>query len=164
MLRRIPAQRRKALEPAAPDKGWDRVLVVGYGPAGQQVVAALQSAHVPFLILEFNPNTVAAYSASLPIELGDATQAEILHHVGVGRSRAVVVTVPDPGVSRVIIEQVRHLAPGVPVIARGRYHLYAPVLSQAGAQAVVDEEQLVGAEMARRILEWIKPRAAGGQS
>jgi len=164
LLRRIPAQRRKAIEPAAPGKSWDRVLVVGYGPAGQQVVAALQSAEIPFLILEFNPNTVAAYGASLPIELGDATQPEILHHAGVGQSRAVVVTVPDPAVSRVIIEQVRHMAPGVPVIARGRYHMYAPVLEQAGARAVVDEEQLVGAEMARRLLEWIKQRASGGHS
>jgi acetate kinase len=43
--------------------------------------------------------------------VGDASQPEILQHVGVGQFRAVVVTILDPLVSRVIIEQVRCLAP-----------------------------------------------------
>ncbi|MCC6859613.1 MAG: cation:proton antiporter [Bryobacterales bacterium] len=152
LLRRVPARARRGLEPPALEKRWERVIVVGYGPAGQQVVDTLVRNGAAFLVLEFNPNTVAAYSSTLPIELGDATQPEILQHAGVGQCRAVVITIPDPAASRVIIGQVADLAPDVPVIVRARYHQYAPVLEEAGAAFTVDEEQIVGAEMARQLL------------
>lgn len=151
VMRRIPARQRRDLEPARSESQWDRVIVIGYGPAGQQVVAALQQAKMRFLVLEFNPNTVSAFSSTLPIELGDATQPEILQHFGVGQSRAVVITIPDPSASRVIVEQVRRLAQDVPVIVRARYHQYAAMLEHAGATSTIDEEQIVGSEMARYI-------------
>jgi CPA2 family monovalent cation:H+ antiporter-2 len=152
LLRRVPARQRRGLESAPAEKKWDRVIVVGYGPAGQQVVGALRQADIPFLVLEFNPNTVAAFGSTLPIELGDATQPEILQHVGVGQCRAVVVTIPDPSAARVIVEQATRLAPNVPVIVRARYHQYAAMLDHAGASSTVDEEQIVGTEMARQVV------------
>ncbi len=160
LLRRIPARRRRrGLEQGSAENRWDRVIVIGYGPAGQQVVAALRQAGVRFLVLEFNPATVSAFSSTLPMELGDATQPEILQHVGVGQCRAVVVTIPDPFASRVIVEQVARLARGIPVIVRARYHQYAGMLEHAGASSTVDEEQIVGTEMARQLLGRVAPRA-----
>lgn len=156
LMRRIPAQRRRGMEPEIVERRWDRVVVIGYGPAGQQVVDALQREGTRFLVLEFNPNTVLAYSASLPIELGDATQPENLQHIGVGQCRAVVITVPDPAASRVIVEQVAQLAPRVPVIVRARYHQYAAMLEQAGATETVDEEEIVGTELASRLMRELK--------
>lgn len=155
LLRRIPSRQRRGLETPLPERRWDRIIVIGYGPAGQQVVSALQQAGIRFLVLEFNPNTVAAFGSVLPIELGDATQAEILQHAGVGQCRAVVVTVPDPAASRAIVGQVRHLAPHAPVIVRARYHQYAGMLEQAGASATIDEEEIVGSEMARQLLHQV---------
>ncbi len=152
LVRKVPARQRRGLEAKTKEKRWDRVIVVGYGPAGQRVVEALQSEGTPFLVLEFNPHTVSAFSASLPIELGDATQPEILHHVGVGQSRGVVITIPDPAAARVIIEQVGRIAPHVPVIARARYHQYAAMLKSAGAAETIDEEVIMGTEMARQVL------------
>ena len=160
LLRRIPAGRRRALEPRPGENRWDRVLVIGYGPAGQRVVSALQQAGVRFLVLEFNPNTVSAFGSTLPIELGDATQPEILQHVGIGQCRAVVITIPDPAASRVIIEQVTRLAQNVPVIVRARYHQYAAMLEHAGATSTVDEEQIVGTEMAGQVLRQLKTGAS----
>ncbi len=162
LLRRVRARQRRALEPAPTERTWERVIVVGYGPAGQEVVAALQREHVRFLVLEFNPNTVTGFKSTLPIELGDATQPEILQHIGVGQSRAVVITIPDPYTSRVIIEQVTRLAPGVPIIVRARYNLAAPVLEHAGATSVVNEEHIVGAEMAREVRLRLAPETAAG--
>jgi CPA2 family monovalent cation:H+ antiporter-2 len=160
LLRRIPIRQRRALEPQTAGDRWDRVIVIGYGPAGQQVVAALQQEGIRFLVLEFNPMTVSAFGATLPIELGDATQPEILQHVGVGQCRAVVVTIPDPQASRVIVEQVSRLAHAVPLVVRARYHQYAPMLEHAGATATVDEEQIVGTEMASQVLRHLTGAAA----
>lgn len=134
--------------------------MIGYGPAGQQVVNALERAETPLLVLEFNPNTVSAFSSTLPIELGDATQPEILQHIGIRRARAVVVTIPDPSASRIIVEHVARIAPNVPVIVRARYHQFAEMLGHAGATCTVDEEQIVGSEMAREVLRHLTSTAA----
>ncbi len=149
------------VEQVAKGGAGNTVIVIGYGPAGQEVVDALQRAGIPVLILEFNPNTAAAFASTLPMQVGDATQLEILEHAGVAGARAVIVTIPDPSASRAIIEQVRRLAPGVPVIARGRYHQYAPMLETAGAVSVIDEEQIVGTEMAQQALRLLTSGSSG---
>ena len=160
ILRRFPRRRRRLVETPAARRQWDRVLVVGFGPAGQRVVDALREAGIPFLVIEFNPNTVRTHQPLLPIELGDATQPEVLQNAGIGGARALVVTVPDPSTSRLIAGQAVGLAPSVPVIVRSRYHQYAPMLAATGAASTVDEEEIVGAEMAREILRCAKKRGA----
>ncbi len=132
---------------------WRRVLVVGFGPAGRAVVRGLQAKGIPFFVLELNPNTVAEYRIQFPIELGDATQPEVLLHAGVGASIAVVVTVPDPTACRLAVAAVQRLAPGVPILARLRYHQYLPELRDAGADHIVDEEETVGLRLAGEAIE-----------
>lgn len=160
---RLPAGggRRKAGMLDAPGSGQRRVLVVGFGPAGQAVVEELRDAGLPLLVLELNPNTVAAHRADFPIEIGDATQREILEHFGVSSAAAVVVTIPDPGTARMIIRQAKILAPDIPVISRSRHHLHAPELLEAGADAIVDEEEIVGAQIAVRLRALLPDEATG---
>jgi CPA2 family monovalent cation:H+ antiporter-2 len=152
-LRRwMPRAVRAELDIASPRPDWKRVLVVGYGPAGQHVVCLLQEQKVPFLVMDMNPDTVAANRQRLPIELGDATQREVLHHAGVGQSLAVVITIPDPATALLVCDAAQRLAPGVPIVARSRYHMYAQRLSEAGADCVADEEQIVGGYLAQQAL------------
>lgn len=131
------------------------VIVVGYGPAGQAVAAALEEARTPYVILELNPKTVAAYRYRRSIALGDATQPEILDHAGVGEARAVVITLPDTVAVRRIIHQVKALAPAVPVIARARHHIAVDELKGAGADAIVDEEEVTGAQLGRSLAAYL---------
>ena len=160
---RMPAGggRRKGGMLHAPGSGRRRVLVVGFGPAGQAVVEELRHAGLPLLVLELNPNTVAAHRADFPIEIGDATQREILEHFGVSSAAAVVVTIPDPGTARMIIRQAKMLAPDIPVITRSRHHLHAPELLEAGADAIVDEEEIVGAQIAVQLRALLPDEAKG---
>jgi CPA2 family monovalent cation:H+ antiporter-2 len=134
------------------DRMTDHIIVVGFGPAGQQVVQDLWSHGVPVLVIDLNPKTAASTSPELPIEYGDATQPEILEHARVGDARAAVVTVPDPLTARLIISQVRKLAKPIPIIARGRHHIHQQSLIEAGSDHVVNEEMLVGKQLARETL------------
>jgi CPA2 family monovalent cation:H+ antiporter-2 len=152
--RRIPVQMREAMG-EIPHPQWKRVIVIGFGPAGQQVVARLVEREIPFLVMEMNPNTVAANRSDIAIELGDATQREVLQHVGVGQSLAVIVTIPDPGQADLIISGVQRLAPNVLIVARSRYHQHYQRLERAGADCVVDEEMLVGGRLAEAAMEVI---------
>lgn len=150
LLRMFPTAARSAIEAPPPSHKWDRMIVIGFGPAGQAVVQSLSENKVPYLILEMNPNTVAAHCMRMPIELGDATQTEVLQHAGVGASLAVVITVPDPAACRLVTHTVKRLAPAVPVLSRLRYHQYGEALRQSGADVIVDEEQVVGLHLAEQ--------------
>jgi CPA2 family monovalent cation:H+ antiporter-2 len=105
-----------------------------------------------------NPNTVAENRTEHPIELGDATQPEVLQHAGVGASLAVVVTIPDPVACRLVVAALQRLAPGVPVLARLRYHQYLGTLREAGADRIVDEEEMVGLHLAGEAIELASAR------
>lgn len=142
----------------SPDAMRDHVIVVGFGPAGQQVAQELRSHGVACLVVDLNPRTAASTSEELPIEYGDATQPEILEHARVQTARAVVVTVPDPFAARLTISQVRKLAKPIPIIARVRYNIYQQSLLAAGADRLVNEEVLVGRQLARETLTALAPR------
>lgn len=141
------------------------VIVVGFGPAGQGVLEALSKAHVPTVLVELNPRAVTtAREQGITAVVGDATAEPVLAHLEAAAARAVVVTVPDHRSAMLIIRQVRALAPHVPIIARGRYHLYADDLRSSGAQMVVDEEQEIGQRLGEAVLKCLQHHPAGTDS
>ncbi|MDW8131668.1 MAG: cation:proton antiporter, partial [Bryobacterales bacterium] len=150
----LQTRRRGATPPEQPAAlgPRDHVVVIGFGPAGRQVVESLRERGQSVVVVDLNPKTAAGSSPDLPIEYGDATQEEILRRAGVPRARGVVVTVPDPLTAQNVVAQVRRLAGSAPVIARARYHIHRDSLSQAGSDRVVSEEVVVGRELARETL------------
>jgi CPA2 family monovalent cation:H+ antiporter-2 len=133
---------------------------VGYGPAGKAVVNALRERGIGFLVLELNPRTVSSQPRGFPIRLGDGTRREILERLGVRKAKALVVTLPDPQTAWLVVQQARRLAPDLPILARGRYDLHAHSLSETGATVVVNEEVLVGAQLAGHTLQVVSPPKA----
>ncbi len=154
-------------EPAEPPEG--HVLVIGYGPAGQQVVEALVHAEVPAVIVDLNPRTIAAARREgHDAHVGDATHRDVLEHLRLGSARAVVVTVPDHRAAASTVRLVRSLMPQMPIVVRGRYHVYVDDLRAAGADVVADEEQRIGQLLGREVSRLVtrisdEPRAAGDE-
>jgi monovalent cation:H+ antiporter-2, CPA2 family len=132
------------------------VIVIGYGVAGQQLVEPLLRHHVHLTIIDFQiANVQAARDRGFTAIVGDARNRELLEHLAVSKAQAVVVALPDHETVIAVIHQVRALAPGVPIIARARYHRYAGEIIAAGASMVVDEEQQIGRRLGletRRLL------------
>ena len=125
------------------------VIVVGYGPTGEAVGRRLERAGLEVHVVDLNPRLVErARAHGLHAHLGDATHPDVLEHLSVATALAVAVTVPDPTAARRAVEQVRALASSARVFARARYHLHRNALAQAGAEVVVDEESLMGRELA----------------
>ena len=132
------------------------VLVVGFGVAGQQLVEPLIRHGVPLTVVDFQQGNVqTARDRGFNAVMGDARNRELLEHLHIGHALAVVVALPDHLTVITVIHQVRALAPGIPVIARARYHRYVDEIIAAGATVVVDEEQQIGRRLgleARRLL------------
>ncbi len=150
--RRPPAERA-----GTADKPEGRCYVVGFGPSGRRVAEALLSEGIAPEVIELNPRSAAAARAmGLQVHLGDASGGEVVAHAGIRGACVVAVTVPDPRSARAIIQNVRALDPAAFVVARGRYHIAEGELRRAGAAIVVDEEEMVGRELARQVVGFLK--------
>jgi len=131
----------------------DRIVIIGFGPAGQRVAEGLIESHQQQIVaVDLNPDNIEiARRYGLEAHLGDATRREILEHAGIYRARVFVVTVPDHTTTRHLIHLVRDLAPNAFIVARCRYHVLHWELLGAGAHEVVDEEDQLGRRLAAQV-------------
>ncbi|MCK5482137.1 MAG: cation:proton antiporter, partial [Gemmatimonadetes bacterium] len=139
--------------PGVPEKLRDHLVIVGFGPAGQRVAELMMAERgLEIFVAELARRTAdLARSYGLRTLIGDATRDEVLVRLQVRTAACVVITIPDPWTARHIIQQVRALAPDTPIVVRARYHIHRWQLEVAGADAVVDEEQEVGIQLAGEV-------------
>jgi hypothetical protein len=76
----------------------------------------------------------------------------MLNHIGTQAICAAVITLPDPKTCRDVIANLRLLLPGIPILARARYHRYMMDLKNRGATIIVDEEVTVGQALADNLI------------
>ena len=138
-----------------------QVILVGFGPAGIKVGEQVRELACRVTVIDQNPQiTRAVNDYGFTAQVGDARREMLWEHLKVERADLVVITLPDPKISGEIVVLLRRLAPEVPVIVRGRYNRYMEDLRRAGARVVVDEEIVVGKELAQEISTVLKQRQA----
>ena len=135
----------------APPEGTSRdemsghAIIVGYGPAGEEVANTAALAGIVPVIIDMNPRLVAAArAAGYQAEHGDGAQQEILAHAVAERAAALVMTLPEPQIAMATISQFRALNPDAVIVARGRYSRFIDAMREAGADHVISEETTVG--------------------
>ena len=140
--------------PAGAGEQRHHVIVVGFGPAGQQVAEGLQEAAIDVLVIDANPKAAdLAAPRGIPVLVGDATYGEILEHAHLASARALAITIPDHDGARAILRLARARAPHVPVVVRARYRRFAREFSDDGAARVYDEEGSAGRSLASLVTE-----------
>jgi CPA2 family monovalent cation:H+ antiporter-2 len=131
----------------------NHVVVVGFGLNGKNVSNVLSNSHIPFIVLELNPETVRVEKKrGIPIMYGDATKESLLAHVNIKTSRTVVIAISDASATRRIVELARRLNPSVYIIARTRYTNEINPLYSLGANDVIPEEFETSIEIISRVL------------
>ena len=119
----------------------NHVIVIGYGPAGRRLVRVMQTAGIPFLILELNPQTSKELEEQgLPVLYGDASRIHILELAGIARAKLCAIVINDQDAVQRIVELAHFLNPTVQIIARVRFMSEAAALQEIGADIVVPEE------------------------
>lgn len=132
-------------------------VLVGFGPAGRSVWQMLEAAKIPTALIEMNHKTVAeADKSGLKAILGDATREQVLRKANIEKATVLVITIPDPHASMQIIRQARAITPGISILARARYNIYANDLKESGADIIIDEEQNIGNLLGREVLKQMK--------
>ena len=138
----------------------DHLLIIGYGVNGRNVARAAAMADIPYMIVETNPVTVKQEKTlGQPIYYGDASQEAVLEHVGIHAARVLVVGIPDPVSTRMVVAAARKLQAKLYIIARTRYQQEMEPLYKLGANEVIPEEFETSIEIFSRVLaKYLLPR------
>jgi len=144
---------RPSLEASIAPTLRDHVVVVGAGRVGSHIVDVLGRMGVPRLVVESDAATVEdLQKAGVPVLYGDAGNSEILDHAGLGRARALVVTIPDDPAAGLAVAAARKIAPSLPIVARASEAAGVGELAKLGADDVIHPELEGGLELLRHTL------------
>jgi len=131
----------------------DHVIIVGYGLNGRNLALALESAHIPYVVLEQNGQLVRrARLERTPIFFGDGTRTEVLEKVGIEHARVLVFAIAAPAEERRGVAVARHLSKSVRIVVRTRYVSEIEELRRLGADEVIPEELETSVEIFARVL------------
>ena len=139
--------RLRSRRPAADGQGLEgpqdqvgQALVIGFGRVGQVVSQALLARGTEVTIIDAAPDMIrAAQRFGLRIYYGDGTRLDVLRACGIAQVGLVVICVDGPARVDRVLEQVRVLAPQVPVVVRAWDRGHACRLLGAGVDAPVRE-------------------------
>jgi len=135
----------------------NHVIVIGYGLNGENLAHVLQQTGLPYLILEMNPERLAAAQRNgEPISYGDATRAEVLRQAGAAAAHVIVVAISDPIATRRIVAVARQMNAQAPIIVRTRYVAEMDELRRLGATEVIPEEFETSVEIFARVLRRLR--------
>src|ERR687894_193583 len=137
-----------------PERGLrDHVVIAGYGRVGTFVARLLGRLERPFVVVDSNPGrTDEARDSGYPTVFGDAGAVPVLEAAGVRRARLVIVTIPDPVGTRLVVERVRSINPNVHVVARSTTVEQLAELGRLGVYEAVHPESEAGLELGRQAL------------
>lgn len=165
LLRRLSTQGQEIEVLKKSERMRGHVIICGFGPLGRTLGYLLKQHHVPYLVLELNPDTIKRVREDdRQAFFGDGASQEILYHSGIDHARLLAITVPDFLNAAAIIQQARRVNPDIKIVTRAKYRNEVEKLYQAGADVVVSEELEGGLEMGRyalKILEMPKPEVDG---
>ncbi len=114
----------------------------------------MQQRGQPVLVLENSEGAIAALRKEhIPYLFGDADSALILAKARLAAAKALVIALPDPLSTRLLLVQARAMAPKLDIIARAHTTKELDQLSQLGAQEVVQPEFEAALALGMHLLE-----------
>ena len=129
------------------------VVVAGYGRVGQVVVNILQSQGYPVLVIDNSEAAIQRLrSKQVPYIFGDADSELVLEKVHLETAKALVVALPDPASTRLLLKRAFLIAPKLEIIARSHTDPEIDVLTNMGAKEVVQPEFEAALEVGRHLL------------
>jgi voltage-gated potassium channel len=125
------------------------VIVCGWGRVGQALHRHLAHADVPVVAVDADADRFAGEEVLFVV--GDATDDEVLGRAGIERASALVAAVAADADNLFVALSGRTLNPALFIVARAREQSSADKLLRAGADRVVNPQEIGGARMAALI-------------
>lgn len=122
------------------------VVVCGWGRVGRAVAADLERDGRRVVVVDSDPTRVA--DVTMPTIVGDATLDTTLRAAGIERAHALIAALADDADNLFVTLSGRSLNPALFIVARARQDDSIGKLTRAGADRVVNPQELGAARMA----------------
>lgn len=129
----------------------DHVIVCGWGRVGRAVASEMALGGTEVVVIEENPGRVT--DIYLPTVVGDATHDATLRAAGIERARALVAALEGDAENLFVTLSSRAIKHDLFIVARARQEESIDKLSRAGADRVVNPQELGAARMASFVLQ-----------
>ncbi len=132
----------------------DHFIICGYGRVGRRVADEFRAADVPYVVLDFHEDAVAAAQEDGVLLLeGDATRDENLRRAGLDRARGLVAASDSDADNLYVVLSARSARPDLTIVARASGADAERKLRLAGADRVVLPYTTAGRVMANLVLK-----------
>ena len=109
-------------------------VICGFGRSGQHLARFMAHEEVTYVALDLDPDHVRdAAAAGENVVYGDATRRETLLAAGITRASVLIITFLDTRAAERVLQHVRELNPGLPVVVRTLDEKDFDLLQRAGA-------------------------------
>ena len=126
-------------------------IVCGWGRVGKGVVHDLRSAGSQIVVIDEDPERVR--DLDLPVVVGDATLDATLRAAGVNKARSLIAALEGDAENLFVTLSARTINPDLFIVARARADESVAKLSRAGADRVVNPQELGATRMASFVLQ-----------
>ena len=131
----------------------DHFIVCGYGRIGRIIADDLHQQHVPFVVIERDPDLVHAVAERGWLAVhADASQEEVLRRVGIHRARGLIAAVGTDAENVFTVLTARVMRPDLFIIARVESDDAEHKLKRAGADRVISPYQIGASHMVQTAL------------
>lgn len=128
----------------------DHVIVCGWGRVGRSIAAEVVAAGKPIVVIDEEAERLE--DCPHPTIHGDCTEDETLARAGIARASSLVAAVDVDAANSFITLSARAMRPDIFIVARARSVDSEGKLLRAGADRVVNPQNIGGARMAAFVL------------
>ena len=126
-------------------------IVCGWGRVGKGVVRDLTAAGEQVVVIDESADRVR--DLDLPVVVGDATLDGTLRAAGIANAKALVAALEGDAENLFVTLSARTINSGLFIVARARADESVPKLSRAGADRVVNPQELGATRMASFVVQ-----------
>ncbi len=127
------------------------VIVCGWGRVGKAVAGDLLAAGRPVVVIDVNEERIR--SIDVPTVVGDATLDATLRAAGIEHATSLVAALEGDAENLFVTLSSKAINPGLFIVARARQEESVDKLSRAGADRVVNPQELGAARMASFVVQ-----------
>jgi voltage-gated potassium channel len=124
----------------------DHVIVCGWGRVGKGAANDIRNTGKHVVVVDINPQRVA--DLDIPTVVGDATLDTTLRAAGIEHASALIAALEGDAENLFVTLSSKAINPGLFIVARARQEESVNKLSRAGADRVVNPQELGAARMA----------------
>ncbi|MGE3968966.1 MAG: YbaL family putative K(+) efflux transporter [Dongiaceae bacterium] len=140
----------------------DHAIVVGYGRVGSVIGKGLESAGIPFVVIEDRREIVDALRRqSVEVIALNGVQAAAMQAANLAEARLLFLAIPNAFEAGQIAEQARTANPRLDIIARAHSDAEAEHLMRHGASTTIMGEREIANGMLARAFERMRDNSSG---